>query len=180
MTVFIVSCMYRYFLIPSSHSPLAAYSATLAHCMTVGYWAMMGAFFWSALKHECCAQPSDTVQEEENVEGAGIVPEDEVVPGLEEDDTAGSHPELEDASPALVEVNKEAVTAVPEEAEAAKEAAMAAMADIQKTAMADMADLQKAALADIQKAAMAAMADIQKEVDIVMEQLIVVRRAAKL
>ena len=107
---------------------------------------MMGAFFWSALKHECCAQPSDTVQEEENVEGAGIFPEDEVVPGLEEDNTAGSHPELEDASPALVEDHKEAVKAVPEEAEAAMETQPRSLEVL--------------------------VADVQKEVDLVMEMLI--------
>ena len=82
----------------------------------------MGAFFWSALKHECCTQPADTIQEEDNVEAAEVFPEDEAVSGLEEDNTAGAPPELEEAASALEEDNSETVEVSPGEAEAAMEA----------------------------------------------------------
>ena len=126
---------------------------------------MMGAFFWSAIKHECSNQPSDTVKEEQV---------------LEEVNTAEFHTEPGDASPALMESNEEAATAIPEEAEATKEAIMAAMADIREAAITDMANIQETAMADIQKAAMAAMADIQEKVDQIMEQLLASRGAAGL
>ena len=56
------------------------------------------------------------------MEAAGVFPEGEAVPELEEDNTADTPPELEEAASALEENNNETVGFPPEEAEAAVEA----------------------------------------------------------
>ena len=108
MIVIILLCIYRCFIISPSHNPLGAYSTTLAHYVTVGHWALMGAFFWSAIKHECCTQPAETVQEKDGVETAEVFSVDEAVSGPKEDNTAGIPTEPEEAASALKKDHDEA------------------------------------------------------------------------
>ena len=93
----ILSCAWRYFVIPAGYNPLGAYSTTLAHYVTVCYWIMMGAFIWSSSKHTCCTQPADSAQKESKAEAAETLPEGRATSLMEEillfQETAGASSE---------------------------------------------------------------------------------------
>ena len=108
LVTFILLCAGRYFLIPTSYNPLAAYSTTLAQLITVSHWAMMGAYLHSALRHDCYTRPAGSVQKEDDAEAAEVSLVDE------------AELELEDNT--LEEIGEEIAEASPEEAEADAEA----------------------------------------------------------
>ena len=104
----ILLCAGRYFLIPTSYNPLAAYSTDLAQLVTVSHWAMMGAFIYSAFRQNHHTRTAGAVQREDDAEVAEVPPSDEA--------------ELEPEDDTLEEANEEVAKAFPEEKEADAEA----------------------------------------------------------
>ena len=62
LVAFTLLCAGRYFLVPTSYDPLAAFSTTMAHLVTISHWLMMGAYLLSSIRHKCCTGPAGSVK----------------------------------------------------------------------------------------------------------------------